>query len=575
MTSEEVEKEIVFTLLNQTLSLAEFLSVNIFVGVEMPSDRRYWCTNGKKLQFDFMSNELTFREADLWIKPGKLVGENAFTKDDCAQFFDNADLPMWKKHPVHRDEEKDLDVTKVISKIELQEEKEAENVVSTNSFSDLMKYDEPDLSGNDNDNILDDESLEDIPIENRTAHPTSELINDHFSSPVPQETDDQEDEPLLDNGLQCSQCEKTFENEEEKDAHAMTCNICVTCQKSFVSMDDLKNHVISSEDCGSECNMCGRRFLNHVFMRIHRHQHPARSRKPNKSEPAKQKLMKNRTENTRATKKQGITCRQCGLQLPNIQTYNEHCKLCKVCFTCKTEFPTKQLLLEHVQEQDGKCGLECEHCGTKFYNRIPWQKHRITCKEAKLKCYKCGMLFTDKRKMTHHVSFCKECPTCQKVFKSMLELRKHIKDSNTCGAKCDVCGINFVSGIKLKIHMVNCHMGQARQRSKSKKACPICHETFHDWKAIRAHQKHKCGFKCEICGEIKPNMQVLNIHRREQHLTNYMCELCGTVFRTRYGLEQHKDRATCTRSCEICGKRVLQLKTHMRIHKQGGALSAR
>ena len=351
----------------------------------------------------------------------------------------------------------------------------------------------------------------------------------------------------------------------------MPCNICITCQKSFVSLEYLKNHVISNEDCGSECNLCGRRFLNHAFMRVHRLKHPARSKKRSKIKREKQILMRKTP-----VRKPNLTCHQCGLKLPNTQMYGKHIrKLCKVCVTCKTEFPTIQLFREHAQEQAEKCGLECEHCGEKFYHRTAWIKHRGACRQVKLNCYKCGMTFTDKQEMSHHVHFCKECPTCHEVFVSVLELRKHIKDSTKCGAKCDVCGIMFVSGIRLKIHMAWQHMGPPIQANKTKKACPICHEAFRDWKAVRAHQKQKCGFKCEICGEIRPDMQAFYTHRREQHLTDYICELCGTVFQSSHGLEQHKDRATCTRSCGICGERVLQLKTHMRIHEKGGAMSAR
>ena len=57
----DLELESCFVLLNQTFALADFLSLNIFVGIDLPSDRRCWSTNGRNLQFDFMSNELTFR----------------------------------------------------------------------------------------------------------------------------------------------------------------------------------------------------------------------------------------------------------------------------------------------------------------------------------------------------------------------------------------------------------------------------------------------------------------------------------------------------------------------------------
>ena len=78
-----------FTLINQTFTLAEYLSLDIFIGIEMSSNRRCWSSNGRNLQFDFMSNELAFQESDLWLKSGKIVGQEIVDKEELFNLCTN------------------------------------------------------------------------------------------------------------------------------------------------------------------------------------------------------------------------------------------------------------------------------------------------------------------------------------------------------------------------------------------------------------------------------------------------------------------------------------------------------
>merc|ERR1712212_460392 len=81
----ELELEKYFVLINQTFSLAEFLSLNVFIGIDLPSGdspRRCWSSNGKNLQFDFMSNDLTFSDNDVWLKSGRIIGQKVIEKNE-------------------------------------------------------------------------------------------------------------------------------------------------------------------------------------------------------------------------------------------------------------------------------------------------------------------------------------------------------------------------------------------------------------------------------------------------------------------------------------------------------------
>ena len=75
------ELETSFIFLNQAFALGNLLSLNIFIGIEMPSEQRFWSTNSIKLQNDFISKKLHFGDQDMWLEPGKMAGEEVITKD--------------------------------------------------------------------------------------------------------------------------------------------------------------------------------------------------------------------------------------------------------------------------------------------------------------------------------------------------------------------------------------------------------------------------------------------------------------------------------------------------------------
>ena len=69
-------------LLNQTFALADFLSLKLFFGIELSDRRRCWFSNGVDFHKDLISENLRFREDDLWIQPGNLKKGRAMSEDD-------------------------------------------------------------------------------------------------------------------------------------------------------------------------------------------------------------------------------------------------------------------------------------------------------------------------------------------------------------------------------------------------------------------------------------------------------------------------------------------------------------
>merc|ERR1711915_922065 len=77
----EADMDKLFLLLDQTFALAEYLSLNVVLGIET-SDRRCWSANDKNFQYDLISNELRIRDHDIWLKSGKTYGRRVLNKDE-------------------------------------------------------------------------------------------------------------------------------------------------------------------------------------------------------------------------------------------------------------------------------------------------------------------------------------------------------------------------------------------------------------------------------------------------------------------------------------------------------------
>ena len=78
-----------FLLLNQTFALADFLSLNIVLGIETETNRRCWSSNGTNFQCDLISNELYFRDNDVWLTSGKVFGQQVLEKDKLIDLTAN------------------------------------------------------------------------------------------------------------------------------------------------------------------------------------------------------------------------------------------------------------------------------------------------------------------------------------------------------------------------------------------------------------------------------------------------------------------------------------------------------
>nr|XP_022905338.1 zinc finger protein 2-like [Onthophagus taurus] len=194
------------------------------------------------------------------------------------------------------------------------------------------------------------------------------------------------------------------------------------------------------------------------------------------------------------------------------------------------------------------------------------------------KCVKCNKVFRQihylNKHILDHLNFKKCCNICNKEFSNQkaLSLHLHTHRSNR-QMVCEHCG-KTISRHSFKSHFERYHSEEAKEFSE-KKSCRICSIPVTTHQELTAHMQafhSQNDHLCNICGKtflglarLKKHMLIHDERRRVS------CTICNKVFSSRESLKQHVYTHTGVKpyQCHICGKRCTQsqqLKAHIRIH---------
>ena len=229
-----------------------------------------------------------------------------------------------------------------------------------------------------------------------------------------------------------------------------------------------------------------------------------------------------------------------------------------------------------VYETDPAGNFKCpeEGCNEAFSKKrslsnhiFNWHRNRETCPL----CQKSVKYMAAHMKAVHEDEESWQCDKCSSTFKKEKYLRRHEKlvhyeegDKDSLFSMCPICS----KSVKHLSH----HMENVHPHDDESHPCPDCERTFKSKKYLRQHLNSQHSLKfCNLCGkEVKHlSSHMSTVHNEGDPL---QCSQCDSTFKSPKYLKQHtkmvhgsdNDTDSPFKMCPICAKEVKHLSTHMR-----------
>jgi len=208
-------------------------------------------------------------------------------------------------------------------------------------------------------------------------------------------------------------------------------------------------------------------------------------------------------------------CSKCGKEFKKPGSHVKHEKSCQsilnfCCLICETKFTTEEQLKRHEKVHVNE-RLQCDICLKTFSHPNGFAQHKKSHIEQRFECSEVG---------------------CQQIFKTSINLKKHIKSHREIkNLDCNICGRHFGGAWNLKRHMLT-HAGTKPFQ------CSQCPKSFTSDKDLKAHVTAHSGQK------------------------GFQCPLCPSAFTHLRGLQQHVNiHSDKAKTCNLgCGKKFLNEK---------------
>ena len=263
------------------------------------------------------------------------------------------------------------------------------------------------------------------------------------------------------------------------------------------------------------------------------------------------------------------------LHRPDRYSFNvQRCEICAATFTCNDDLKKHMLLHDAILSQ---YKYQCETCGRVFDNPSILAEHVRLHTERPYTCKLCnlsfGQPFTLRDHMWTHINGKPHpCPSCDKCFKSLSYLNRHML-LHSRSFVCDTCDKAFLTRVALKQHL------DVHSTTKNYE-CDICKKHYKHRTSMSKHmQDHVIGnYKCEICDKELNSKYELNTHKSSHCKERLIsCHLCESSYISEAYLKVHIETFHCsTKQKEFtCGsygkafKSKKSLKAHIKRHLSG------
>ncbi|CAH2320147.1 zinc finger and BTB domain-containing 16 [Pelobates cultripes] len=245
---------------------------------------------------------------------------------------------------------------------------------------------------------------------------------------------------------------------------------CSVCGANLPDNDSVEHHrKLHSGMKTYGCELCGKRFLDSLRLRMHLLAHSAGSK--------------------------AFVCEQCGAQFSKEDAYEAHRQthtgsdMAVFCLLCGKRFQTQTALQQHMEVHAGVRSYICSECNRTFPSHTALKRHlRSHTGDHPYECEFCGSCFRDESTLKGH----KRIHTGEKPY------------------ECNGCGKKFSLKHQLETHY-RVHTGEKPFE------CKLCHQRSRDYSAMIKHLRTHNGaspYQCTICSEYCPSLSAMQKHMK-------------------------------------------------------------
>ncbi|XP_009465428.1 PREDICTED: zinc finger and BTB domain-containing protein 16 [Nipponia nippon] len=247
---------------------------------------------------------------------------------------------------------------------------------------------------------------------------------------------------------------------------------CSVCGAELPDNETLEQHrKLHSGMKTYGCELCGKRFLDSLRLRMHLLAHSAGAK--------------------------ALVCDQCGAQFSKEDALETHRQthtgtdMAVFCLLCGKRFQTQSALQQHMEVHAGVRSYICSECNRTFPSHTALKRHlRSHTGDHPYECEFCGSCFRDESTLKGH----KRIHTGEKPY------------------ECNGCGKKF----SLK-HQLETHSAAASMPGEKPFECKLCHQRSRDYSAMIKHLRTHNGaspYQCTICLEYCPSLSAMQKHMK-------------------------------------------------------------